>query len=144
MALDGIGGSLNSSYLDYVFSEYSATQTNKLTQTLQSISSTSTSSAEEIDDELMDACKDFEAYFLEQIWKEMYKSVELINSSDDDSSDSSVDSLVSYFRENTFSDIASQTAETSSVGLAQMLYENMKQNYASLSADQIVATQANE
>lgn len=80
------------------------------------------------DEELMDACKQFEAYFLEQIFKQMYKSVEAINGESTDPQAS----LVSYFRDSTISDIASTSVDTQSNGLAQMLYESMKRTIDSV------------
>ena len=80
------------------------------------------------DKELMDACKQFEAYFLEQIFKQMYKSVEAINGESSDPQSS----LVDFFRETTISDIASTSVDTQSNGLAQMLYESMKRTLDSV------------
>lgn len=86
------------------------------------------------DEELMDACKQFEAYFLEQIFKQMYKSVEAINGESTDPQAS----LVSYFRDSTISDIASTSVDTQSNGLAQMLYESMKRTIDSVDPRTIV------
>lgn len=72
------------------------------------------------DEELMDACKQFEAYFLEQVFKEMMKS---IPESEDSGSNST---LVEYFQDNMIQELATQSTETNSLGLAQMLYEQMK------------------
>ena len=71
------------------------------------------------DDELMDACKQFESYFLEQMFKEMMKT---IPESEDTSSSNS--QLMDYYKQ-----IASDSTEQNSLGLAQMLYEQMKRNY---------------
>ena len=79
------------------------------------------------DDKLMDACKEFEAYFLEQVFKEMQKSVEIF--SQDEDQDQSTSSLVDYFKGTTLQDLCKQSTETQGLGLAQMLYENMKRNY---------------
>ena len=79
------------------------------------------------DDELMDACKQFESYFLEQVFKEMEKSVDALK--DKDSTDVPTNNLVSYYKDQTIAGIASESTEKQGTGLAQMLYENMKQNY---------------
>ena len=76
------------------------------------------------DDELMDACKQFEAYFLEQVFKEMVKTIP-----ESDSSTGSTGSLVDYYKDQMIQNIASETTEQNSLGLAQMLYEQMKRNY---------------
>ncbi len=78
------------------------------------------------DDELMEACKSFEAYFLEQIFKEMQKSVDSLKP---DTGDKSTQTLVDYFRNETLQDICATSVDTQSNGFAQMLYENLKRNY---------------
>lgn len=72
------------------------------------------------DEELMDACKQFEAYFLEQVFKEMMKT---IPESEESGSNGT---LVEYFQDNMIQELATQSTETNSLGLAQMLYEQMK------------------
>lgn len=74
------------------------------------------------DKELMDACKQFEAYFLEQVFKEMQKTVHR-------NDDASQNSLMEYFEDQYVQKIAEESTETNSLGLAQMLYEQMKRNY---------------
>ena len=76
------------------------------------------------DDELMDACKQFESYFLEQMFKEMMKT---IPESEDTSSSNS--QLMDYYQDEMVQQIASDSTEQNSLGLAQMLYEQMKRNY---------------
>lgn len=76
------------------------------------------------DDELMDACKQFEAYFLEQMFKEMAKTIP-----DNDNEDATTQRLVDYFKDNAIQEIAAESTESNSLGLAQMLYEQMKRNY---------------
>lgn len=75
------------------------------------------------DDELMDVCKQFESYFLEQVFKEMQKTIP-----DNEDSDSSTSQLVDYFKDQMIQEIASESTEQSGLGLAQMLYEQMKRN----------------
>ena len=72
------------------------------------------------DEELMDACKQFEAYFLEQVFKEMQKTV---HKSEDQNS------LMEYFEDQYVQKIAEDSTENNSLGLAQMLYEQMRRNY---------------
>lgn len=75
------------------------------------------------DDELMDVCKQFESYFLEQVFKEMQKTIP-----QNEDSDSSTSKLVDYFKDQMIQEIASQSTEQNSLGLAQTLYEQMKRN----------------
>ena len=81
----------------------------------------------ETDEELMSACKEFEAYFLEQMFKEMQKTVDVF--SKDRTQDQSTGNLVDFFKSNTLQDFCKKTTETQSLGLAQMMYENMRRNY---------------
>ena len=74
------------------------------------------------DEELMKVCKEFEAYFTEQVYKEMLKTVP--------KSDGESSALVDYFKDMAVSEIASQSVEESGgTGLAQSLYEQMRRNY---------------
>ena len=77
------------------------------------------------DEELMEACKSFEQYFLEQVFKEMEKTTNLFGEEDSDSSAK----LVDFFKDSAIEDLASQSTEQNSLGLAQMLFEQMKRNY---------------
>ena len=76
------------------------------------------------DDELMDACKQFEAYILEQMFKEKKKP---LPESDETSSFNSL--LMDYYKYEMVLQIASDSTEQNSLGLAQKLYEQMKRNY---------------
>lgn len=75
------------------------------------------------DEELMEACKQFEAYFLEQVFKEMSKTTKLTEE------EGSNNTMVEYFKEQTIQKIAADSTETNSLGLAQSLYEQMRRNY---------------
>lgn len=77
------------------------------------------------DEELMNACKQFEAYFLEQMFKAMQKTIP--NYSTEGMTGSS-NSLMDYYKEQMIQQVAADTTEHSSLGLAQMLYEQMKRN----------------
>ena len=76
------------------------------------------------DDELMEVCKQFESYFLEQCFKEMTKTV-----GTQEYSSSAMSTLVDYYKDATIQKISSDSTEQNSLGLAQMLYEQMKRNY---------------
>ena len=85
----------------------------------------SEASAEEFDRDgkLMEACKQFEAYFIEQVFKEMKKSVNLTQSED-----AATKQLMSYYEDNLTGEYAKMAADQQENGLAQMLYEQMKRN----------------
>ncbi len=78
------------------------------------------------DEELMDACKEFEAYFMEQVMKEMIKTTKL------DGEDESSNTMVDYFKDTAITDLAKESTDQNSLGLAQMLYEQMKRNTGSV------------
>lgn len=108
---------LTSAYTDYMTQVSKNAQSDKLKSVANSDYTNAT------DEELMDACKQFEAYFLEQVFKEMAKTVPKGNSDDPATSN-----LVDFFKDNTIQELASQSTETNSLGLAQMLYNQMKRN----------------
>lgn len=68
------------------------------------------------DDQLMDVCKSFESYFVEQVIKEMKKTV-----SSEDEGD-----YVEMFGDTMMSEYASLVTEQADLGIAQTLYESMK------------------
>lgn len=76
------------------------------------------------DEELMDACKQFEAYFLEQMFKQMLKTIP-----ESEGTSGSTSSLVDYYKDQMVQNIAADSTEQNSLGLAQTLYEQMKRNY---------------
>lgn len=73
------------------------------------------------EEELMDVCKEFEAYFLEQMFKAMRNTV-----SKDEESNSSTYGM---FEDNLYQEYAKQSAENGQLGIAQTLFEQMKRNY---------------
>lgn len=76
------------------------------------------------DEQLMDACKQFESYFVEQMFKEMQKTVP-----ETEYSFKSTGTMVDYYRDSMIQEMASLSTETGGLGLAQMLYEQMKINH---------------
>ena len=105
--------SMLNSYTDYVSNAANEAKT-------ASSVNTSRDYAKATDEELMDACKKFEAYFLEQCMKEMWKTV-----GTEKSESAAMNTLKDYL----ISEFATKSTETNSLGLAQMLYEQMKRNY---------------
>ncbi len=77
------------------------------------------------DDALFDACKQFEAYLWEQVYKEMQKTVDIFS----DDEDGYASQMVDYFKDSVIQQISAQTATQGSNSLAQMLYEQAKINY---------------
>ena len=89
-------------------------------------------------DELMVVCKDFESYFVEQMFKSMQKMIPKDDNQDKDSissvfssgSSSATNALTDYFKDELVSQYAKNATEGGQgYGIAQMLYEQMKRNY---------------
>lgn len=109
--------------LSNIYTDYLNQQTDNISsQKLQNTVSKDYSEA--TDDELMDVCKQFEAYFMEQVFKQMEKTV----MKDEDSSGSN-STLVDYFKDTALQELTQQSTETQGLGIAQALYEQMKRNY---------------
>lgn len=112
-------GSIDSAYLQYKSQTGADQSAKKLEDSLKNDYSGSS------DEELMEVCKEFEAYFLEQVFKEMMKTIP-----ESENSDSANSRLVEFFKENTIQELAAQSTENNGLGLAQMMYEQMKRNIA--------------
>ena len=115
---------LDTSSISSLYSSYITNSASNASSLASKVSSTSDYS-NATDDELMEVCKEFEAYFVEQVYKEMMKTV----GSDDDSTSGSMSTLTDYYKDMFVQEIASEGTETQSLGLAQQLYEQMKRNY---------------
>jgi flagellar protein FlgJ len=100
--------SISSSYLS------KSVNTTKLESTLKNSDSAT-------DEELMEACKSFEAYLLEQVFKGMEKTV--LKSDDEEEDD-----YMAQFGDMLYEEYAKAATESQSLGIAQMLYDSMKRN----------------
>lgn len=78
--------------------------------------------ANSTDEELMEVCKEFEAYFVEQVFKALKKMVP-----EEEESTSGTNTL-DYFEDMLTQEYAKSATEGEGLGLAQMLYESMKRN----------------
>ena len=116
MSLDLTG--LSSSYSDIISSQAQNVQSQKLQNSVSADYSSAT------EKELMDACKQFEAYFLEQVFKGMEKTIPK-----SEEGDASTQNLLDYFKDTTIQQLAEDSTESNGLGLAQMLFEQMKRNY---------------
>ena len=113
-------GGVSSVYADYMTSQASGNKA----ATLQSKLVNSSASAN--DDELKAACKEFESYFTEQVFNAMIETTKVFS---DDDEDGYASKMVDYFKDSAIQKLASTSTETQGLGLAQMLYEQMKRNY---------------
>ncbi|MDO5402248.1 MAG: hypothetical protein Q4F11_02305 [Eubacteriales bacterium] len=96
------------------------------------------------DDELMEVCKDFEKYFVEQVMKSMQKMADVDGDGQGSSSlfstmagisssDAGMSTLSSYFGDQYISSLSETLCESQDgqgLGIAQMLYQQMKRNYS--------------
>ena len=97
----------------------STAATNSITSKIQSDYSSST------DEELMEACKEFESYFVEQVLNKMQEAM----LTEDDENSGSIGQIKSLATESLMTEYASMISDAGSLGLADKLYEQMKRNY---------------
>ncbi|MCR5210564.1 MAG: hypothetical protein K6C99_10170 [Lachnospiraceae bacterium] len=116
-----------SNLMDYTSSLASASNVDK---TAKSASSVKT------DEEMLDACKEFESYLWEQVLKSMKSASEVFNTKEDDKT-------VSYFKDTAMTEVAKQITEQNLGGnsLAMQMYEQMQRNQG-ISGDEIRARMA--
>ena len=109
------------------YTDYTTDADRVAAENLQSKFENATKSDSVDDDALFDACKQFEAYLWEQVYKEMEKTTKIFSDDKDDNSYSY--NMTDYFKETLFQQISEQTASSGSNSLARMLYEQAKRNY---------------
>ncbi len=114
LSIDGL-----SSY-DDIMASASTSKTDGLANKLESVDYSKAT-----DEELMEVCKDFESYFVEQMFKAMEK---MVPKSEDDENSSM--STVEYFSDMLTQEYASNATKQGSFGIAEALYEQMKRNYS--------------
>lgn len=78
------------------------------------------------DEELMDACKQFEEYFVEMTLKEVFKTVDLFGTGE--SSSGAMSTSKDLMKDSIVQKFAEKITEESNFGLAKQLYESMKRN----------------
>lgn len=102
---------------DYVSKVASGKNTSELTNKVNSA---------QTDEELMEACKEFETYLWEQVVKSMKSTANLFGEEEDGSNSQMVD----YFMDTAITEISEQMTEKSlgPNSLAQQMYEQMKRN----------------
>ena len=111
-------GSLTTLYTDYLqkTNSDSANQVSRLSEDALKNAS---------DDELMAACKQFETYFIEQVFKHAQTAMV----PQEESTDGSTQTLLDYYKDSLTSEYAKLASDQQENGLAQMLYEQMKRNF---------------
>lgn len=132
-------GGVNSLYTDYLTNQASD-KSASVTNTLQNTNLENAS-----DEELMEACKSFESYFLEQVFDTMMESTKLFSDEEDDTYASK---MVDYFKDTAVQELTEMATEQNGLGIAQTLFEQMKRQYSSISPEELekvaVATDTEE
>ncbi len=108
-------GDVGNTYADYYLNN-----SNAISDSIQNKANTSDMSTA-TDEELMDACKEFEAYFVEQMYKAMEKTVV--------KADEEENEYEEYFGDMRIQEYAKMVTEGEGIGIAKTLYEQMKRNY---------------
>lgn len=112
MAVSSIG--------DTYFTNYSAEANDAVSQKM-----TSQIQDAETDEEMLDACKQFESYLVQQMFKSMEESAKVFSDDDEDNSND----YVNMFQDNYLSAIADQMVNSGQgLGIADKLYESMVNN----------------
>lgn len=112
MAVSSIG--------DTYFTNYSIEANDAVSQKM-----TSQIQDAETDEEMLDACKQFESYLVQQMFKSMEESAKVFSDDDEDNSND----YVNMFQDNYLSAIADQMVNSGQgLGIADKLYESMVNN----------------
>lgn len=113
-------GGVSSVYADYMTSQASGNKAATLQSKLEN------SSASANDEELKSACKEFESYFVEQVFNAMIETTKVFS---DDDEDGYASKMVDYFKDFAVQELCDQVTDGEGLGLANTLYEQMKRNY---------------
>lgn len=106
MSVSNINGSEYASVINQ-------SKANGLTNNLKNINGNTAT-----DDEMMDACKEFEAYMIEQVYKQMEKTIM--------KADEEENQYEEYFGDLRIQEFAKSASDQGTFGLAQQLYDAMK------------------
>ncbi len=113
-------GGMSSAYADYMTSQAS----NNKAETLQNKLANGSAATDE--DELKEACKEFESYFVEQVFNAMMETTKVFS---DDKEDGYATKMVDYFKDFAVQELCDNVTDGDGLGLANILYEQMKRNY---------------
>lgn len=111
---------IGSLYTDYYSKVASDTKNSKLSSTAKKDLSGST------DEELMEVCKEFESYFVEQVLKQAMD----VFTEGEESSSGAMNTLQGYYKDSLIKEYAGKITENQDMGLAKTLFDQMKRNYS--------------
>lgn len=113
-------GGVGSAYADYMAKQAASGRTQELQKKIES------GGASADDAELKAACKEFEAYFVEQVFNAMLETTKVFSDKEEDGYASK---MVDYFKDFAVQELCDKVTEGNGLGLANTLYEQMKRNY---------------
>ncbi len=108
-----------SSFVDTTQTTAAMNQADKLSNSAKGISSETT------EEELLQVCKDFTSYFVEEVMKEVKENMTL----EDEEKDSSIQTLTDFHMDSTIQVLADEVVDQVGESFTQQLYEQMKRNY---------------
>ena len=113
-------GGVGASYANYMTSQASNSKADSLQSKLTN------GSAVTDEEELKEACKEFESYFVEQVFDAMMETTKVFS---DDKEDGYASKMVDYFKDFAMQELCDNVTDGDGLGLANILYEQMKRNY---------------
>lgn len=111
--------SLDASMLNMTNAATNNFNADKVRNTISSVNKGST------EDELMEVCKDFSSYFIEEVIKEIKENMTL----KDEEEDSSLSTLTDFHMDSVIEDISDTMLDQTGNSFVQQLYNQMKRNY---------------
>jgi len=112
--------------LDSISAMMNTTQSNMAANNAASMKSfVNGLSSESSEEELMQVCKDFTSYFVEEILKEVKENMTM----EDEEGDSSLKTLTDFHMDSAIQVIAGEVIDQVGGSFTQQLYEQMKRNY---------------
>ncbi len=118
--MENITNLTNKDYSSYV----SQAQMGNLTNQIKKSSSTDAT-----DEEMLSACKEFEAYLVEQVYKQVQSTIKSDDSDDNPYADYAYDLQAQQY--------AKLVSDQGKLGLAQQLYESMKKQNAAVTPEEL-------
>lgn len=110
-----------------VYADYLQNTINKSASVSDKLSNTDLENAS--DEELMEACKGFESYFLEQVFDKMIESTKVFS---DEKENNYAAKMVDCFKDTAIQSLTEKVTEQNSIGIAKTLYEQMKLQYGAV------------
>lgn len=118
--MENITNLTNKDYSSYVSQAQMGNLTNQIKKS---------SSADATDEEMLSACKEFEAYLVEQVYKQVQSTIKSDDSDDNPYADYAYDLQARQY--------AKLVSDQGKLGLAQQLYESMKKQNAAVTPEEL-------